>query len=57
VKQFELCENPNEYVFWDSIHLTEKAYRQLADQMWGGGGGHPHVLGPYNLMNLFQTET
>ncbi|KAJ6696074.1 GDSL-LIKE LIPASE/ACYLHYDROLASE [Salix koriyanagi] len=55
VKQFELCENPNEYVFWDSIHLTEQAYKQLADQMWGGGVGHPHVLGPYNLMNLFQT--
>lgn len=57
VKKFELCENPNEYVFWDSFHVTEKTNRQLADQMWGGGVGHPHVLGPYNLMNLFQTET
>ncbi|CAK7356458.1 unnamed protein product [Dovyalis caffra] len=56
VKQFELCENPNGYVFWDSIHLTEKAYKQLADQMWSGEVGHPHVIGPYNLMNLFQAE-
>ncbi|KAL0415005.1 UNVERIFIED_CONTAM: GDSL esterase/lipase 5 [Sesamum latifolium] len=34
VKDFNLCENPSEFVFWDSYHLTEKAYKQMADQMW-----------------------
>ncbi|KAL2933018.1 GDSL esterase/lipase 5 [Bienertia sinuspersici] len=34
VKEYELCENVNDYVFWDSTHLTEKAYRQIADEMW-----------------------
>lgn len=34
VKEFNLCENPSEFVFWDSYHLTEKAYKQMADQMW-----------------------
>lgn len=51
VKEFELCDNPSEYVFWDSIHLTEEAYKQMAEQMWAGG--HSAVK-PYNLKNLFQ---
>ncbi|KAJ9179463.1 hypothetical protein P3X46_011250 [Hevea brasiliensis] len=53
VKEFELCRNPNEYLFWDSFHLTEMAYKQLADQMWGGHGNSPAV-GPYNLKQLFK---
>ncbi|KAK9281405.1 hypothetical protein L1049_004306 [Liquidambar formosana] len=53
VKEFQLCKNPSEYVFWDSFHLTEKVYKQLADQMWRGTG-NTHAVGPYNLKNLFQ---
>ncbi|KAL7140446.1 hypothetical protein ABFS83_09G121600 [Erythranthe nasuta] len=34
VKDFELCRNPNEFIFWDSYHLTENAYKQMADEMW-----------------------
>ncbi|KAK6118740.1 hypothetical protein DH2020_047545 [Rehmannia glutinosa] len=34
VKIFELCENPSEFIFWDSYHLTERAYKQMADEMW-----------------------
>lgn len=34
VKEFEVCENPNEFVFWDSYHLTERVNKQMADQMW-----------------------
>ncbi|XP_050210649.1 GDSL esterase/lipase 5-like [Mercurialis annua] len=34
--EFELCENSNDFVFWDSYHLTERAYKQLADEMWNG---------------------
>jgi len=26
-----LCSNHSEYVFWDSVHLTEAAYSYLAD--------------------------
>ncbi|KAK8584915.1 hypothetical protein V6N13_138858 [Hibiscus sabdariffa] len=36
VKEFEVCKNPKEYVFLDSFHLTERIYKQLADQIWGG---------------------
>ncbi|CAL5439380.1 unnamed protein product [Camellia sinensis] len=51
VKDYELCDNPNEYVFWDSFHLTEKVHKQMADQIWNG---NPNVVKPYNLKNLFQ---
>lgn len=27
------CTNTSEYVFWDSFHLTERAYRLLVDQI------------------------
>ncbi|XVF25276.1 hypothetical protein REPUB_Repub13aG0199100 [Reevesia pubescens] len=53
VKEFQLCKNPNEYVFWDSFHLTEKIYKQMADQMWSGPS-NSHDVGPYNLKQLFR---
>ncbi|XP_039053064.1 GDSL esterase/lipase 5-like [Hibiscus syriacus] len=53
VKEFQLCKNPKDYVFWDSYHLTERIYKQLADQMWGGKTGISHDVGPYNMKNLF----
>ncbi|XP_044495306.1 GDSL esterase/lipase 5-like isoform X2 [Mangifera indica] len=53
VKEFELCENPNQYVFWDSLHLTEMAYKQLAEAMWSGTS-NPQLVGPYNLKELFR---
>nr|XP_023881937.1 GDSL esterase/lipase 5 [Quercus suber]POE73701.1 gdsl esterase/lipase 5 [Quercus suber] len=52
-KEFQLCENPNEYVFWDSYHLTQRVYEQLADQMWNGAR-KPNSVWPYNLRDLFQ---
>ncbi|KAJ7942462.1 GDSL esterase/lipase [Quillaja saponaria] len=56
VKEFELCDNPNDYVFWDTHHLTEKAYKQLAAQMWSNQtktSNSGFNLGPYNLEDLF----
>ncbi|KAG8380208.1 hypothetical protein BUALT_Bualt07G0169500 [Buddleja alternifolia] len=37
IKEFKVCENPGEFVFWDSYHLTERVYKQMADQMWSIG--------------------
>ena len=51
--RFQLCKNPNEYVFWDSYHLTQRVYKQLADQMWNGAR-KPNSVWPYNLRDLFQ---
>ncbi|XP_021819944.1 GDSL esterase/lipase 5-like [Prunus avium] len=53
VKEFELCENPNEHVFWDSLHLTEKVYKQLANQMWSGRPWDSNATGLYSLKDLF----
>lgn len=49
VKEFELCKNPNEFIFWDSYHLTESVYKKMARQMWYGPS-----KGPYNLTQFFQ---
>ncbi|WCJ39319.1 GDSL esterase/lipase 5 [Euphorbia peplus] len=56
VKQFELCNTPNHFVFWDSFHLTEFSYKQIASQMWAGprrGHVSQTLIGPYNLKQLF----
>uniref|UniRef100_A0A2N9FTZ2 SGNH hydrolase-type esterase domain-containing protein n=1 Tax=Fagus sylvatica TaxID=28930 RepID=A0A2N9FTZ2_FAGSY len=51
VKEYELCENVSEYVFFDSIHPTEKVNQQFAELMWSGT---PNITGPYNLKALFE---
>ncbi|XP_071685562.1 GDSL esterase/lipase 5-like [Rutidosis leptorrhynchoides] len=51
VKEFKVCEKPQEYVFWDSYHLTETTYKQMAHQMWNQKPASP---GTYNLKTLFQ---
>ncbi|KAK8706564.1 hypothetical protein V6N13_050125 [Hibiscus sabdariffa] len=50
--EFVLCDNPDEYLFFDAYHYTEKAYEQLAGLMWNGTAD---VVWPYNLKTLFQT--
>nr|XP_023879344.1 GDSL esterase/lipase 2-like [Quercus suber] len=51
VKEYELCENVNDYVYFDSGHPSEKAYQQFAELIWSGT---PNVSGPYNLKTLFE---
>ena len=50
-KEYELCENVSEYVFFDAIHPSEKANQQFAELMWSGT---PEITGPYNLKALFE---
>lgn len=26
------CSDPNQYVFWDAVHPTEKMYKLIADE-------------------------
>ncbi|KAF5466287.1 hypothetical protein F2P56_016228 [Juglans regia] len=51
VKEYEVCGNPREYVFFDSAHPSEKTHQQLAELMWSGP---PNLIGPYNLKALFE---
>ncbi|KAG5563169.1 hypothetical protein RHGRI_005803 [Rhododendron griersonianum] len=34
VKEYELCSNPSEFVFFDAAHPNERLNEQLAQQMW-----------------------
>jgi len=51
--EFELCEKPNEFLFWDSYHLTESAYKNIADRMWGFTN-RSYNIGPYTVRDFFQ---
>ncbi|KAG4394266.1 hypothetical protein GLYMA_03G263900v4 [Glycine max] len=50
-KDYDLCENPSEYVFFDSVHPTERADQIISQFMWSG---HQSIAGPFNLKTLFQ---
>ena len=46
--QYELCDNVNDYVFFDANHPTEKV-NQMISNLWWDGNGSPH-----NLKVLFE---
>lgn len=50
MEKYELCHNPNDYLFFDAEHPSETANLQCAQAMWGGP---PNVTGPYNVRSLF----
>ncbi|XP_030523855.2 GDSL lipase-like [Rhodamnia argentea] len=51
VREYSLCPNPGEHVFFDSYHPSERAYRQFAQLMWNGS---LRTTKPYNLEALFK---
>lgn len=36
------CDDPSQYISWDGIHLTEAAYRFIADGLINGPYALPH---------------
>ncbi|CAB4272211.1 unnamed protein product [Prunus armeniaca] len=50
-KEYNLCKNVSEYVFFDSAHPTDRVYEQFAKQIWSGNS----ITTPYNLKALFET--
>ncbi|PIN11590.1 hypothetical protein CDL12_15806 [Handroanthus impetiginosus] len=50
VTTYELCDNSNDYVWWDSFHPTERIHQQFAEALWDGPRDS---VGPYNLQDLF----
>ncbi|KAJ0075530.1 hypothetical protein Patl1_33439 [Pistacia atlantica] len=53
IGDYELCRNPNEYVFFDGEHLTDRAYSRLAELFWEGG---MNVTAPLNMKQLLELE-
>ncbi|CAM8991140.1 unnamed protein product [Rhodiola kirilowii] len=53
VKHYDLCDNPEDYVWWDSFHATEKIHEQLAKDLWDGPAT---FIGPYSINQLFAAE-
>lgn len=50
-REFELCENVSDYMFFDGSHTSEKANQQTAEFMWDGPSD---LVGPFTLKTLFQ---
>ncbi|XP_058007477.1 GDSL esterase/lipase 1-like isoform X3 [Hevea brasiliensis] len=50
-KEYELCKNPGEYLFFDASHPTEKFNNQIAKLMWSGNS---ELTRPYNLETLIE---
>ncbi|CAJ1949507.1 unnamed protein product [Sphenostylis stenocarpa] len=50
IKEYELCDNPNEHVYFDSIHLTDRASQHFGELIWNG---NRTVTSPYNLKQLY----
>ncbi|KDP36037.1 hypothetical protein JCGZ_10003 [Jatropha curcas] len=48
---YELCRNPNEYVFFDGGHTTQHANFRLSELMWSGS---TNATWPYNVQQLFE---
>lgn len=47
---FSVCSNPNEYLWFDAAHPTDKANQAFSKEFWSGGS---NLVSPYNLQNLF----
>ncbi|KAM5579691.1 GDSL esterase/lipase 1 [Rosa sericea] len=50
-KEYDLCPNASEYVFFDSGHPTERVNQKFAMLFWSGT---PNFTAPYNLKALFE---
>lgn len=50
---YEVCSDPNQYVFWDYFHPTEHAYKLIFKTAWNG---KPPRVGPMNLKYLMNAS-
>ncbi|KAK2654524.1 hypothetical protein Ddye_014380 [Dipteronia dyeriana] len=53
IGEYELCSDPNEYLFFDVFHLSKRVYSQLSELLWSGG---KNVTAPLNMKQLIAHE-
>ncbi|XP_014515279.1 GDSL esterase/lipase 5 [Vigna radiata var. radiata] len=53
IEEYKLCSDPGEYVFFESLHPSDKANEHFAQLMWNGTRD---VIESYNLKQLFNLE-
>ncbi|KAK4587691.1 hypothetical protein RGQ29_018917 [Quercus rubra] len=53
VTDYQLCDNADDFVWWDSLHPTEKIHEQFGQALWNGP---PSSVGPYTLQHLFLSK-
>lgn len=53
-KEYELCDNIDDHIWWDSFHPTEKLHEQIAKELWHAA--YDNSVGPYNLKQLFTNK-
>ncbi|KAL6566358.1 GDSL esterase/lipase 6 [Orobanche gracilis] len=46
---YTICKNPNDHLFWDLFHPSERTYELISKALWSGG--HNHIR-PFNLKRL-----
>ncbi|KAK9276360.1 hypothetical protein L1049_005892 [Liquidambar formosana] len=46
---YKICQNPNEFLFWDYFHPSEHTYKLISKALWGGGRS---PIRPINLKTL-----
>lgn len=51
VKEFELCEDVEDFFFFDAVHASQKAYKQLSELLWNGDSD---ITKPYSLKSFFE---
>ncbi|KAG6411612.1 hypothetical protein SASPL_129695 [Salvia splendens] len=47
---YDLCDDANDYVWWDSYHPTQRIHQHFGQALWDGPQA---TLGPYSLRDLF----
>lgn len=45
---YKICENPNEYLFWDYFHPSEHTYKLMSKSLWADN----KYIHPMNLKTL-----
>lgn len=50
IEKYEVCDNVEEYLFFDSYHPNERGHLVLAKQFWDGP---PSIRGPFSLRSFF----